>query len=51
MCDFNQLLQGKLILLCLTFIFQRNINCAENALTDIFHYDVELKDIEKVMGV
>lgn len=36
MCDFNQLLQGNLILLCLTFIFQRDINCAENALTDIY---------------
>lgn len=32
MCDFNHLLQGKLILLCLTYIFQRDINCAENEL-------------------
>lgn len=46
-CDFNQLLQEKLIL-C---FFQRDINCAENALTDIYHFDVEIRDNEKVMGL
>lgn len=31
--------------------FQRDINCAENALTDIYHFDVEIRDNEKVMGL